>query len=578
MPPAHAIGTGRAGSPHRTRAERAARSRTLTHSRRAGDLAFVALLWLFATGWNAGKAFHIDDAAYLEIARWIAEEPLHPMSGLLNWDEDLEPIHRTNQPLLYGYLMAGWAQCFGWSETSMHALMALFALWAIAACYRLARLAAPGSARRVALGLVACPAFVVGQNSMVDVPLLAVWTEFFVVLFAPALSDRRRYASAAVLCSLALWIKYTSLVLLPALGLHMAFTGRRKCWAWSLLPLGALAAWSAFNWFDYGGVHIATRSVEARTAGRLLDLAIAWTLTLGAVLPSAIGAFARAAARARQPGGRIAWGIALALGATAPALFCLGGWFRPSEAFVALALKLSFLATGAGIGCALLAHFLRRIPTLRSDPKEMLLGYWILATTAFVVLLSPFVAPRHVLLVVPPTLLLLSARNRSGMARRIEWATLGLGVLICSGLAAGDRWYAEVYRRHPQRILEALPAEATVWFTGHWGWQWYASQAGMRPLSARTGGAEVGDFVVTPQNVDPSALPDGLQLALYDRIEVDRPTGFARWVSAHAGFYSSSRWHLPWTYSEQPIERFEIRRVVAVDAPVSDPLAPLREP
>lgn len=82
--------------------------------------AVLVAFWLACTCCNLFKPFHIDDTAHLEIARWIAAHPLHPMSGILNWDGITDPIHRTNQPALYFYLLALWGSVFGYSEPAMH--------------------------------------------------------------------------------------------------------------------------------------------------------------------------------------------------------------------------------------------------------------------------------------------------------------------------------------------------------------------------------------------------------------------------------------------------------------------------
>ncbi len=54
--------------------------------------ALVLSLWAVATSVNLLKPFHIDDAAHLLIAEWIASNPLRPMSGMLNWGDIAEPI------------------------------------------------------------------------------------------------------------------------------------------------------------------------------------------------------------------------------------------------------------------------------------------------------------------------------------------------------------------------------------------------------------------------------------------------------------------------------------------------------
>src|SRR5579863_10327616 len=66
----------------------------------------LAAIWVVAAAFDLGKAVHLDDTAYLEIAQAIPADPLHPMSHLLNWGDSAAPIHDLNQPHLPFYLMA----------------------------------------------------------------------------------------------------------------------------------------------------------------------------------------------------------------------------------------------------------------------------------------------------------------------------------------------------------------------------------------------------------------------------------------------------------------------------------------
>jgi len=156
----------------------------------------ILILWLFATYWNIDKAFHIDDAGHLEIAQWIQAYPMHPMSGWVNWSGIFEPISKLNQPHLYFYLMAGWGALFGYSEISMHLLLALFSLWAIIGFFKLAGLFEPSHALHITSLFALSPALVVGQNSMVDVPLIAVWIQFYYCLLKHTQCQQHRYLFA----------------------------------------------------------------------------------------------------------------------------------------------------------------------------------------------------------------------------------------------------------------------------------------------------------------------------------------------------------------------------------------------
>ena len=55
-----------------------------------------------------------------------------------------------------------------------------------------------------------------------------------------------------------------------------------------------------------------------------------------------------------------------------------------------------------------------------------------------------------------------------------------LTALLGLTLAVSDYGYAHIYRVYARRIPSELPADARIWYAGHWGWQWYANQAGMQ--------------------------------------------------------------------------------------------------
>ena len=137
------------------------------------ERSLLLMIWFLATACNLDKAYHIDDTAYLETAEWIAEHPTTPMTGLVNWSWSAEPIHYMNQPPLYSYLLAGWGMLFGYGEIPMHALQSLFTLVVVFFFFGIARMLAPSYSLTFTALLVLGPAFLVGQNLMVDVPALA---------------------------------------------------------------------------------------------------------------------------------------------------------------------------------------------------------------------------------------------------------------------------------------------------------------------------------------------------------------------------------------------------------------------
>ncbi|MGC2049781.1 MAG: glycosyltransferase family 39 protein [Gallionella sp.] len=526
------------------------------------NLSVVISLWFFACFWNFGKAFHMDDTGHLEIAHWIAANPWRPMSGMLSWGEDFQPIYNTNQPHLYFYLMAIWGSLFGWTETSMHLLMSFFTFWAIYAFYRIANFISPDSGIIPTALFALSPAFVVGQNSMVDIPLIAVWIEFYWALLNPKLNERNRYLIGALLCSAALLIKYTSLVLLPALVFLMILRKQYKQLVWGLLPIIILAIWSAFNFYDYGGFHILERNIGNRTSP-YSELAISWLRVLGAITPFAVLAFIAMIYRSTSVISRCAW---LLMSIFNLLTFSIIFWFfiaSPSDdVAINILLKWLFLINGAALILLIVTNALNKVINDDLNITQLTLLYWLVSSAIFIIALAPFMATRHVLLVIPPIVLLLYFWVIDGdKARKFVMAVIILNLMVTSLLAMADCWYADIYRRYATLIADSLPKQSTIWFDGNWGWQWYASQSGMQQFSLidERPKPKAGDFIVSPQRVCCKLpTPREIKLELYQKIIIPRDSRVSHFASSR--FYYTVQ--QAWGYYNIPIEQFVILRVL----------------
>ncbi len=523
------------------------------------ERALLALIWLLATACNLGKAYHIDDTAHLEIAAWIEAHPAAPMSGLVNWGDSAEPIHELNQPSLYFYMLAGWGRIFGYGEVAMHTLQSLFTLAATFFFFGIARVLVPAHALILTALLILGPAFVVGQNLMVDVPILALSLAFFYVLFKPRMqSEHVRYALAGGIASAAMLMKYSCLPLLPILVIHLVARKQFRVLYAALIPVAVLAAWSLFNYFEYGSVHLFDRPAEARTIEKTISMAGRWIIALGSIAPFSVLILADAFSRVMKgKASRRVIAIAGVLLFVAAALF----YFRSHAHWPHAFLAALFLANGTFLlvmtGLALRAQC--RGPAQSTGPA-LLLYLWFAATAAFMVLLAPFLATRHVLLSIAPLLLILGMQLPAVPRPRTAFVALLATVFLTAGLVTADRRFADYYRKNAPAIRSSLPADSTIWFTGHWGWQWYAKQSGMRQIDLSRSKPGPGDYVVNPLAVNRQDIPSEWKLELVDVVE-EPPVPRPRFNTANGGasFYAAS--HLPWSISREPFGPIEIYRV-----------------
>lgn len=532
------------------------------------DRGVLAALWIVATAYNLWKPFHIDDAAHLIIAEWIAEHPLRPMSGTLNWNGIDEPIHRTNQPHLYFYALAAWGKLFGFGELAMHSLQSLATLAAIVLIYLLARATAPGNALWITAVTTLGPAFIVEQNLMVDVPLLAVWSGFFLMLLGGVSSDNqdRRYVVAGLLCAAAILTKYSGVILVVVLLLSILLE-RRWGQLWTIgIPIAAVAAWSAFNYLDYGGVHLVDRPVlltEHQTL-RWIVQSVMWLLGLGALTPVGI-MFALLELR---PSRRME---AVVFGSLVSAFVCLCvavGSGAMSDTSSDELLWFAFVANGALAVTLCLPSVFRlcrrvwRPEPFRRNVTDCYLVLWMAGTSAFYVLFSPFMAARHLLLIIPPITMLLARRHGRALTLASKTFGLAITVVVSCGLAVSDWRFADFYRSEATRIRSDEGDGAVIWASGHWGWQWYAGLNGMRQIDVATSALKIGDIVAVADDADHQDLRFPVRL---ETIRVDRQRDLLLNLLCTGRidrFYGYNLLVGPWSVSRECGNRVTLYRVV----------------
>jgi len=547
---------------------------------RSRGLTAVAGLAAVAGAFTVTKAVHMDDTAHLWIARAIVRDPLHAAQAMLNWDQVSEPLHALNVPHLFMYLLAV-PMKLGAPAEALHLVSVAFAFLALWSVWRLAGLLVPEQALWATALLALGPAFLPALNLMVDVPTLAIWAGFFLCM---ALAEREggqlRDWQACLFAAAGCLIKYTSLVLLPA---FVVLAVRRKAWK-SLLalsvPVAAMVAWSAFNWIAYGEIHLLERAGAVASPDGALQTAVSlavgrlplWVVGLGAVSPFAV-------AFAAQAGRRVLWICAGAGAAIVAAGLLLPvadlPAFRDVNATDAV-LRGIFFANGL-----LVASLIRKALLARANggsPAEHsqidVLVVWMGCAIAAAVLLAPFPAVRHVLLALPPVIVLL-ARDFAPTPRRATGAlvlTAALGVAV----AVSDWRRADVYRTEAR----ALSSAGSTWTVGHWGWQWYAAQEGMLEYEPGKSRLQPGDFVVVPGTVHRQQITSE-DTALLHPVREESVRGNAldlvRTVTGGGGLYYY--WAaVPWTLRWGALETFRVYEVRPARSPDLDGLAAESQP
>jgi hypothetical protein len=503
-----------------------------------GSPLFLALIVTLA---NAIKPVVIDDTAYLTYTRHIAANPLDPYGFSIYWYTAPEPAFEVLAPPVVPYWLAVGVTLFG-EHGALLKLWLLPFVWVFAWAVRdLLRRFARGTESRLLPLIVLSPAVLPTVNLMLDVPALGLGLAA-VAVFAracepvPALRHRastqtdcgswRLAVAAGVLAALAMQTKYTALLIPPAIGWYGVTHRRLRLAALAVLvSVTTFAAWEGALVANYGRSHFLHHAADQEPAradgeGHLAaylrakrDLAPPLAGHLGCV-GIAVGLVAAAALGVARRWLVLAagvWAAGLALIVFLPyrmTVLTAGEPGRTADVTATTAFWQAFgmLVLAALAGCAVLLSFrFGKGLRLRANGGTAFVVGWVLLELVGYFVLTPFPAARRVIgFVVVGGLLAGRALSR---VERIHPQQRLPGWLIAFGIATGfavaaldtldafpEKWCAE----RAAVIASDRPEGSTVWYAGHWGFQFYCERGGMKPAVPGHSVLQPGDILVLP--------------------------------------------------------------------------------
>lgn len=461
---------------------------------------------LVASFFNLDKALHIDDPLVVDALRAILVDPLRPYSGITHHLTLPLPLWsvETNPPFL-AYYAVPFSSLPVPLGLALHVAMVPFVALLAGALAALAIRFGVGPGLALALG-IGNVGVLATTNVMRDVPAAAL-AACAILLWIRGVDERRRsqLLLGAAFAGLAIVTKYSSIVLLPLLGLYSLLRRSPGTMPWLAVALVPFVAWCAQNLHVHGILHVV--DVSRRPLGTLsavFDNLAALPVAYGALLY--VGPVLLLAAILRRN-----WVALIAIGLaslTAPLgiLWLLGGARDlHAEAFALLgATLLAAVLAASACGAWRLLH-------AEDDDRardDVFLGLWIAAFAVFSVVFAPFQAIRHALPAVPAVVILaLRMLDEAGRGRRAVRGALGLAtavqVLVAALVAVTDAQLAETYRDVTRTLATAPDAQdRTTWFVGGWSFSLYANAAGFAPLGPGARQPVRGDRIVWPREVN----------------------------------------------------------------------------
>jgi hypothetical protein len=495
------------------------------------------------------RAFHIDDAAYVELAEGgpALDERDREVFAAEGRPPDAR-VAMSHPPLVPALIAAGARLAGGVREVPQHLAFAAFPVLAAVSLYRLAAHLVPDPSWP-ALLVVTSPVFVLsGQGLMTDMPMLALSLASLAALAEAVSLGRFPWAFVSgVAAGLAILTRYLALGLLPLLFV-LELTLRRQARA-AAAAAGVAAAiaggWALHDWAHHGGVHLLDAghhyfryyagdafTVHGTALKALSDTAAIGGALLAPLLLSSVER-PRAALASLAAGGLVSFAKPL-----------------PELAYYT-AFQSAELALFLGAGLFALALALTRA----RPPAHPFLILWAAGALLTAVLLLPFGASRYVLPALVPLALLAFG------PRPARWAAaVAMNVALSLALSVVDWTHADAYRAFARSFHPA----GRTWFVGEWGFRHYMRREGHRYLGAHDASPAVGDWIVRAELAGLHEIDADLQrrapVTAVSEAESAIPLRLLSFP-AKAGFYSHAWGLLPYGVSRAPLERFEVRRV-----------------
>ncbi len=503
------------------------------------------------------KAFTIDDTLFLRQAEQVLTNPLHPTAFEMVWSEAPVP-RRVSRFMPSGPVMAYLlvpSVALGGAEWAAHLLqigmMALAIFAVVSLGLRMGLSAGPATLAGVLLGTTPA-ALAMAGTAMPDVPAMALGVLGVERLYAWR-QERRWHQSLVAAMSLALApLARPHLLLMLVIGGLVLIEDFRVGKRWRLadlrswLPLVLAPLISAAVIFLTRDPHGDTADMSraawtlsdiARWRGNTIAFAVHWVLVLPLAIPWILLR------------GRSLWPSPVFFFAAATALVAISG-DGPDDLWI---------APVAGLGAAVLWD-IALDAWKRRDRSQGILAAWLFV--ALPIALYVHVPSKFLLASAPAAALLivrLAGRQPKRRAACVVLISCALGLALGVLILRADATFAGLGRRAATEVIAPqVAAGRNVWFSGHWGFQWYAEQAGARCLTTTPPHPKPGDVAVSSLRAFGLSINEFPNRKLLQSLADATPGGRLMSTTHGAGFYSNGWGYLPWAWGTDEIERFDI--------------------
>lgn len=518
------------------------------------------------------KAFHMDDTLFMWVARQVVQSPSDFFGFTGNWGGVEEEARRfIKNPPLVSYYIALISSIFGWSERAMHIAMTVPAALAATGAWLLGRRLCPSPLAATLAGVMT-PVFALsGTTVMCDMTMLAFWV-WAIFLWVKGIEDGRwRWlAISSILIAAASLAKYFAISLIPLLAVYTIFKGRRhiKGLVWLAVPVAILALYQFYTEGIYGRgllLDASAYSVNVRSAdGTDAGLDAIWKIILGLSFTGGGAITILFIQTLIRPAKTLPF---ILIGGIVTTAVILAGHARGQAFYSAGALDTGLaMQFGAFTACGAMILWLAATDLMkRRDAASCLLALWVFGTFVFAVFFNWTVSGRAVLPIAAAAGMIvmrgLEEERRPYAVSRLALAVI-TGALVSFSVSLADYSLAQTARSAASTIIKRYQAEGrTIWFQGHWGFQYYMEEGRAKPIDFKRSFISPGEVIVTPLNATNRRVMPAGSTEYLEELRV--PT--LSWAStmgldSGAGFYASEWGPVPFRFGRSKDEVFVITR------------------
>jgi len=515
------------------------------------------------------KAFNIDDPLYIWAARHIQTNPFDFYGFTVNWFGREEPMFEVmKNPPLASYYIALVSSLFGWAERAMHLAFLIPAVAAVMGTYYLAGEFCSTPLLSTLLSLFT-PVFLLSSTTvMCDIMMLSLWVWATLIWIRGLKSDSNiSLICAAILIALCSLTKYYGICLIPLI-LVYSLVKKRNIGLWTLyllIPVFILALyqWITFNLYGKGLLIDASSYALAHQKIEVMQLflkSITGLFFTGGCFISVLFFVLFLRRKILVIGTSITLPLIIYyFYALAPDKLLFNQNNSTNWLFITQCCL--FLITGTVV--LLLAFFdLWR----HKNADSLFLFLWIIGTFIFSTFINWTINGRSILPMFPVIgiLVLRHIEQKRAfndlMSAKIFFLPLIPALLIALSVTWADYKWADNARKEAAMINHAYQNQhGNVWFSGHWGFQYYMETYGAKALDETRSIITRGDIVVNPSdNTNAYSMPEDM----FNIIQVYKIAPL-RWLSTlnthtGAGFYSSKWGPLPFVFGPVPEAEYSV--------------------